>query len=168
MTRIVTTRRSAMIGLSLVGFVAGLAPDPSWAFDASSPNPTNVDATGLVLRGYDPVAYFAADKAVRGVAEFNATYNGATYHFVSAANRDAFKADPAKYEPRFGGFCAMGVAMGKKLDGDPEVFRVVDGKLYLNVSRDVQKKWSEDVPANLSAANKKWPSISAKPPKEIN
>ncbi len=170
MNRIVSARRNAVLALSLFGIsiATGLPDRAAFAFDASSTKAINVDGAGLMLRGHDPVAYFTAGNATKGSPEFSATQNSATFYFASAANRDAFKADPAKYQPQFGGFCAMGVALGKKLDGDPEVFRLVDGKLYLNVSRDAQKKWSEDTSTNISNANSKWPAISAKAPKDIN
>ncbi len=78
-----------------------------------------MDAKGVALRGYDPVSYRAGAHPVMGSGAFTAAYQGATYHFASAANRDAFKTDPAHYAPAHGGSCAMGVAMGRKLDGDP-------------------------------------------------
>ena len=91
----------------------------------------------------------------------------ATLLFASAANRDAFQADPATYAPQSGGFCAMGVALERKLDGDPNAWRVVDGKLYLNVNKDVQKKWLEDVPGNNKKADINWPQIKGKTPKSL-
>lgn len=164
------TRRNAVLLLSAacISIATGLPYRNALAFDPSSTKAVNVDAAGLMLRGYDPVAYFSTGSATKGRDEFSAEHDGMKYRFASAANRDAFKGNPAKYQPQFGGFCAMGVALGKKLDGDPEVFRVVDGKLYLNVSRDVQKRWSEDASTNISNANSKWPAISTKPPKDIN
>jgi hypothetical protein len=87
--------------------------------------------------------------------------------FSSAANRDLFTANPGKYAPAFGGFCAMGVALEKKLDGDPTAWKLVDGKLYLNLNKDVQKKWLEDVPGNLKNAQMTWPKIKAKAPKDL-
>ena len=71
------------------------------------------------------------------------------------------------YAPQFGGFCAMGVVLEKKLDGDPQAWRVVDNKLYLNVNKDIQKKWLEDVPGNISKAGKTWPEIKNKAPKDL-
>lgn len=113
------------------------------------------------------MAYFTAGAPTAGKAEFNAAHAGVTYHFASAANRDAFKAEPAKYAPQYGGFCAMGVALEKKLDGDPNAWRIHDGKLYLNVSKDVQKKWLEDVPGNNKKADVNWPQIKGKTPKSL-
>jgi YHS domain-containing protein len=87
---------------------------------------------GVALRGYDPVAYFTENKAVQGSDQFTTQYQGATYKFESAADRDAFVANPAKYSPQYGGYCAYGVAHGDKADVDPDAFTVVNGKLYMN------------------------------------
>ncbi|HVE50475.1 MAG TPA: YHS domain-containing (seleno)protein [Casimicrobiaceae bacterium] len=116
---------------------------------------------GVALRGYDPVAYFTQGKPVKGVAEHKADYKGSTFHFASRANRDAFTADPAKYAPQYGGFCAYGVASGYKASIDPDSFTVVNDKLYLNYNRDVQKQWSRDVPGYVVKADKNWPQTSS-------
>ena len=76
-------------------------------------------------------------------------------------------ADPAKYAPAYGSFCAMGVALEKKLDVDPQAWRVVDGRLYLNVNKDVQKRWLDDVPGNLATAEKNWPRLKDRVPKSL-
>ncbi len=115
---------------------------------------------GVALRGHDPVAYFANNKPVKGVAEHQAQYKGATFHFASKANREAFMATPEKYAPQYGGFCAFGMAGGYKAATDPAVFSVVDGKLYLNYNRDVQKQWSSDIPGLVGKADKNWPTVS--------
>lgn len=114
---------------------------------------------GVAIDGYDPVAYFTVGKPVKGTSAFNATYNGATYRFSSAENRDMFQADPAKYAPQYGGFCAWGVTKGGLYDIDPEAFAVVDGKLYLNYDKEVQKTWSADIPGFIRAADAKWPEL---------
>jgi YHS domain-containing protein len=84
---------------------------------------------GLAVHGHDVVAYFADGTPTAGSDEFAHVYDGATYRFASRANLDAFKADPAKYAPAYGGFCAYGVAVGKKFDGDPRFWKMVDGRL---------------------------------------
>ena len=127
----------------------------------------NADESGLMLKGYDPVAYFTEDAAVKGSDAFSAQHEGVTYHFASAGNRDAFLAEPAKYAPAFGGYCAMGTAMGLKLDTDPELFRVVEGTLYLNVAKPAQDRWLEDVPGNIAKANAKWQEIQDIPASEL-
>lgn len=89
------------------------------------------------------------------------------YRFASAANRDAFQQEPARYIPQYGGFCAMGTAMGLKLDVDPQAWRIVNNKLYLNLNKDVQKKWLSDVPGHISQTNRKWTEIKDKDPKSL-
>jgi YHS domain-containing protein len=168
-----TTLRSRLLPISFaislaIGLGASLAPSSSFAYDENSTAAVNVDAKGLGLKGYDPVAYFSVGAPTEGKSEFKAAHNGVTYHFASAANRDAFKANPAKYAPQFGGFCAMGVALEKKLDGDPQAWTVADGKLYLNVNKDVEKKYREDVSGNNKKAEQNWPELRNKTPKSLN
>jgi YHS domain-containing protein len=160
--------RNSLIAVAAAAALAsGLAPTAAFAYDENSTAAVNVDAKGVGLQGHDPVAYHTVGAPTAGKAEFSAKYNGVTYLFASAANRDAFKAEPGKYEPAYGGFCAMGVALEKKLDGDPTAWKIVDGKLHLNVNKDVQKKWLEDVPGNNKKANMNWPTIKAKTPKSL-
>ncbi len=154
---------------AMISTLAALAvvPNLAYAYDEKSSSALNVDAHNVAVKGHDVVAYFTAGSPTSGKAEFAAKHEGAVYHFSSAANRDAFKANPAKYAPQFGGFCAMGVALDKKLDGDPTAWKIVDDKLYLNVNKDVQKKWAEDIPGNLVKAGSAWPLIKAKAPKDL-
>jgi YHS domain-containing protein len=159
------TRRFTL-GAALAIAIAGgaILPSTVFAYDTESTSAINVEAGEVILHGYDPVAYFTANAPTKGDAQFRAEHGGAVYHFASAANRDAFLASPDRFVPQYGGFCAMGAALGKKLDVDPTQFRVVDGKLYLNVNADVFAKWSEDVPGNIAKADANWPTIrDAKP-----
>jgi len=119
----------------------------------------NIGTNDLAIKGFDPVAYFTKNMAVEGSAKYTATHEGAIYRFASAANRDKFNADAAKYAPQFGGYCAMGVALNKKLDVDPQAFHIENGKLYLNLNKDVQKKWMTDVPGHLKTADRIWAGI---------
>ena len=160
-------RRQVAVALLATASALGFMPHAAWAYDESSTSALNVDAKGVAIKGYDVVAYFTAATPTLGKPEFTSTHNGASYLFSSAANRDAFRQNPARYAPQFGGFCAMGVVLNKKLDGDPAAWRVVDDKLYLNVNKDVQKKWLEDVPGNLVKASKFWPAIKDKTPKSL-
>src|SRR5215472_9456367 len=91
----------------------------------------NVDANGLGLHGYDPVAYFTAGKAVKGDPQYQSDYDGATYYFQSADDKSAFDKEAGKYAPQYGGYCAMAMAMGKVEDADPDYFLVYEGKLFL-------------------------------------
>lgn len=114
---------------------------------------------GFALGGYDPVAYFKENKPVKGAAQHGFVYRGSTFHFISAANRDAFAADPARYTPQYAGFCAFGVSNGYKAATDPAAFTVVNNKLYLNYNREVQGKWSSDIPGYVGKANARWPAV---------
>lgn len=114
---------------------------------------------GVALGGYDAVAYFSQRKPVKGLAEHATRYNGATWHFASVQNRDAFVADPHRYAPQYGGYCAWAVASGYTAKGDPQIWRIVDDKLYLNYSRRVQRRWSKDIRGNISRANGNWPDV---------
>lgn len=157
---------AAALTVSLGG-TALLASSDAQAYDQSSPSAINVEAGNVILHGYDPVAYFSAGKPTPGDAKFSVEHAGATYRFANAENLKAFQANPDRYVPQYGGFCAMGAALGKKLDVDPTQFRVVDGKLYLNVNADVFKKWSEDVPGNVAKADANWPSIKDSAPSAL-
>jgi hypothetical protein len=116
---------------------------------------------GLAVAGYDSVAYFTDGKAVAGSPDFTTEWNGATWRFASAAHRDVFVAEPAKYAPQFGGYCAWAVAQNDTAGIDPESWRIVDGKLYLNYSKDIQAKWERDVPGNIRKADANWPKLLA-------
>ena len=115
---------------------------------------------GVAIRGYDPVAYFTEKKPVRGSPAHKAEFKGSTFHFASQANRDAFKADPAKYAPRYDGYCAFGVAGGYKAAIDPAAFTIVEDKLYLNYNSGVQRQWRGDIPGFVSKAEKNWPQVA--------
>ncbi|RPH43879.1 MAG: hypothetical protein EHM87_12415 [Burkholderiales bacterium] len=142
------------LSLALVATLTPLA--------ASAAAPANVDARGVAIHGHDPVAYFAEGKAVPGKAEFSATAGTATYWFANEANQRRFMADPARYEPQYGGYCAYGVAQGHTPDIDPTAFRIVDGRLYLNLSHAVQKRWQADIPGFIDRANRNWASLKSR------
>jgi len=114
---------------------------------------------GVAINGYDPVAYFADGRAVEGSADITADWQGATWRFSSAQHRDAFLADPEKYAPQYGGYCAFAVARGYTAKTDPDAWSIVDGKLYLNYSQGVRATWSQDIPGNISSANANWPKV---------
>ena len=119
-----------------------------------------VFATGDgAIRGYDPVAYFSNGQPTRGKPEFKTEWQGATYYFASAENRDRFRADPEAYAPQYGGYCAYAVSQGYTAPVDPNAWKVVDGKLYLNYSTGVQKRWQQDISGHIRAADMHWPSV---------
>lgn len=120
----------------------------------------NLDKSGLAIEGYDPVAYFTQQKAVEGKKDITLTNDGVTYHFATTQDRDLFKANPAKYEPQYGGWCAYAMgATGEKVEIDPATFKLLDGKLYLFYNKyfnNTKKKWDKDE-ANLKAkADANW------------
>lgn len=107
-------------------------------------------APGLAVHGYDVVAYFNAAAPTIGEEQFSTVHDNATYRFASKDNLDAFKANPARYMPQFGGYCAFGVSVNAKFDGDPKVWRIVDDKLYLNLSPGIQQEWVKDIPGKMT------------------
>lgn len=116
-------------------------------------------ADGAAIHGYDPVAYFKDNEAVPGKPEFTAEYQGATWRFASAANRDAFVADPAKYAPQYGGYCAYAVSQGSTASTDPDAWTIRDGKLYLNYSKSVRALWALNKSGYIAAADSNWPKL---------
>lgn len=128
---------------------------------------TETDANDVILSGYDAVSYFTVNKAVEGSKDFTAAHKGAIYQFSSAENRDAFKANPAKYEPAYGGYCAFGSKFGKKFEVNGKAFEIVDGQLYVNKNESVYERWSEDIPANIEEADVKWKDIAYKAPSAL-
>jgi YHS domain-containing protein len=108
------------------------------------------------INGYDPVAYFTESKPVKGKNEFTFVWKESNWFFSSAKNRDLFKADPEKYAPQFGGFCAYGVSEDHKSPTSPDAWTIVDGKLYLNYNKDVKELWTKDRDSRIKVANENW------------
>lgn len=117
------------------------------------------ERNGLAIEGYDPVAYFTDKKAVKGSSEFHAEYQGSVFYLDSAAHRDLFMANPTKFAPRYGGYCAYGMAKGYKAAIDPAAFTVVGDKLYLNYSDTVRTHWLSDIPGYIRKADANWPEV---------
>lgn len=131
-----------------------------------------VDKTGFAVSGYDVVSYFALPQSgigqpqpspLPGRAAITAMYNGATFAFATEANRAAFLANPAAYVPQYDGHCAYGVVKGGKVPGNPTLWRIVDGKLYLNITKNVVSFWEKDIPGNLTTAEKNWVRLDPAP-----
>jgi len=128
---------------------------------------TQQDVNGVILSGHDAVAYFTMNKPVKGYAGISAVHDGAIYHFSSEANRETFNANPAKYAPQYGGFCAYGAAIGAKFPIDPTVFAIVDDKLYVNNSANVSKLWTAKQDQAITLADKKWSKIRETPSADL-
>lgn len=123
-------------------------------------------APWLMIDGYDPVAYFTERKPVKGLKGFEYQWMEATWRFASKENLELFKEDPEKYAPQYGGYCAYAVSQGYTAKVDPEAWDIVDGKLYLNYSKSVQKKWRKKRDEYIILADKNWPELRAKEQKE--
>jgi YHS domain-containing protein len=119
------------------------------------------------VQGYDVVSYQTGKRPIRGNGNFVTTHEGATYQFSSVENLETFEGNPGKYAPAYGGFCAFGVSVGKKFIGDPEVWRVVDGTLYLNLDTGIQAEWLKDVPGRIKTADGTWKKIENKSPASL-
>lgn len=139
--------------------------DTSAVVEASTSEDSNIryftDGNGVAIRGTDPVAYFTQGAPQRGRSEFTHTWRGATWKFASAENRDRFIEEPERYAPQYGGFCAWAVSQGYTASTVPEAWKIVDGRLYLNYSKRVQRTWEQNIPGNIAKANSNWPGVLA-------
>lgn len=124
--------------------------------------PLNLDSNGVAIQGYDPVAFFTQNRPVKGLPEFKSDYHGARYLFASAEDKATFDANPAKYEPQFGGFCAFGVSKGRLVPVKIEAFQIVNGRLLMQYDLDIKQDFNKDQQGNLQKADRNWPEIAAK------
>jgi YHS domain-containing protein len=129
------------------------------AASATSPiAPVNTEH-GLAIKGYDPVSYFTDGKPMRGSAQFSTSYKGVLYRFASAEHRDRFVAEPEKFVPQYGGYCAYAISLNLIADIDPDEWAIVDNKLYLNNGFFAQTLWSFDKRGNISKGDRYWPLV---------
>jgi YHS domain-containing protein len=141
--------------------LTAIAPVLGVAAPALADPPVNKSLLGgVAARGYDVVAYFEDGEPVPGSSEHAHEWRGATWQFASAGHRDLFAADPERYAPQYGGYCAYAVAKGTTADIDPRAWKIVDGRLYLNKSPKVQALWEKDVPGHIAAADANWPAAA--------
>jgi YHS domain-containing protein len=128
----------------------------------------NADTDIVAVQGYDVVSYHQGDGVpVKGNGHHVATYKGASYLFATEENHKIFTANPEKYAPAYGGFCAFGVSKGKKFVSDPLAYKIVDSKLYLNLDKNVQHVWLKEESQNIADANKNWTKIETIPASEL-
>jgi hypothetical protein len=127
-----------------------------------STSPINLDANGVALGGYDPVAYFDGGTPKKGIPAIYASYAGARYFFATAAHRQTFLKDPTMYIPEFGGYCVVGAAYGEKVDVDPDTGKVVNGKLYLNNNQKALEIFDKDREGTITKARINWPRVKDK------
>ncbi|MGZ3184612.1 MAG: YHS domain-containing (seleno)protein [Telluria sp.] len=117
--------------------------------------------------GYDLTTYFTQEKPARGNGHHTAVVDGVTYLFATDGNKKLFEADPAKYLPQYGGYCAYGVSVNKKFVADPDVYDIVDGKLYLNLDSKIRGIWSQNIGGRIHDADSNWKAIANKKPSEL-
>ncbi len=141
-----------------------LASLAMWAGSALAASPEH---STTAVGGYDVVSYRTGEKPVRGNGNHLVVHEGVTYLFQNEENRKAFEKNPQSYVPAYGGYCAFGVSVGKKFVGDPDVWRVVDGRLYLNLDTRIQEEWVKDVPGNIRQANARWTEIRDEDPASL-
>ena len=160
-------KRTMILGLGVLGatlvmaFTAMMPGRLGLAFGqaGAAPRVETSLVPGVALAGYDPVAYFTLHKPTEGRKDITLTHLGAEWRFASEANRAAFRADPAKYAPQYGGHCSWAVANGYTAKGDPEAWRIEGGKLYLNYDLSIKARWEEDIPGNITRSDGNWPKL---------
>lgn len=124
----------------------------------------NTDTDGVAIRGFDAVAYFAADGSAKGDPKYQLVWNGAKWLFSNAENLERFRQNPEAYAPQFGGYCSYAVSKGYTANGDPEAWKIVDGKLYLNYSKKVRDLWEKDEAVNIEKGKTNWVEFETTPP----
>jgi YHS domain-containing protein len=152
-----------MTRTALILAAAALSVTSAAALPAAAEAADDLVYTGLfsntALEGYDAVAYHTEGEPVRGARDFTAEWNGATWRFANQDNLDLFLADPEAYAPQYGGYCAWAMAEGYTAKGDPNFWRIVDGRLYLNFNQEIQERWEADIPGFIAAADANYPAI---------
>ncbi|VXD19711.1 YHS domain family [Planktothrix serta PCC 8927] len=126
---------------------------------ATTRHPQFYTENGIALDGQDVVAYFTQNKLMTGMSQFKHSWGGTNWLFSSAANRDLFAQNPEKYAPQYGGYCAQGASEAHLVATQPDAWKIVNGKLYLNYDKTVQAQWITDIPGHIASANKNWPAI---------
>jgi YHS domain-containing protein len=156
-----STRKFVMLNRRL--FLSAIAVSAVSALStpafAKKPSVYTGIVAGVGAGGYDVVSYFTDGAPKKGNAKFVANYNGAKWYFTSAEHMKTFQASPGKYAPAYGGYCAYAVANGVTAKGDPKLWKIVGGKLYLNLNKVAQSRWNEDIPGNIASANQNWPKV---------
>lgn len=151
-------RLTTVLALPLVLVLVLALALPGAAAAAKDPIYTST-FSDLAVSGYDPVAYFEDGKPAEGNSGHEFKWKGATWRFANRANLQAFKADPEAYAPQYGGYCAWAVSQGYTASTDPHAWKIVGGKLYLNYSQSVQKRWAQDIPGHIASGDANWPSV---------
>ena len=147
--------RACLLIVFAVAFMDMVGPSPALAKSEIYKN-----WQGLAIKGYDPVAYHKEGRPMEGSSSYEFVWKDAKWRFASAAHRDLFAADPERYAPRYGGYCAWAVSEGYTASVDPEnAWSIVDGRLYLNYNVEIKQKWEKDIPGNIRKADANWPGV---------
>ena len=173
-----TMLRYSLAAAGIAALISGAVPNPGYASDTVIKNPLRIERSAgtiilaenktklkkvrlnnVILKGYDPLAYFKQGKAVRGSPFITSTYNGSTYLFASREDKAEFDKSPAKFEPQYGGYCAYSMSKGERHDIDPKAFHIYKGKLYVCETPEQMKKFSANVDAYISKADQNWLKI---------
>jgi len=166
----------SLAATAIAAMIAGAGPNSASAFEKSTVAFARIGKAGgttilaeqettskkrinLMLKGYDPVAYFKQGRAVKGKGSIRSTDNGVTYLFASKANKADFDKSPAKFEPQYGGFCANTMVKGKLSESDPNIFHIFKGKLYVHSSPAAEKEFRSNPDANITKADGNWLTI---------
>lgn len=156
MTWLNRRRFLTLASIAAMATASGLMADSA---RAAKPQTFTGLVEGVAVGGYDPVAYFTQGKPMKGSADHSLMHEGAEWRFSSADNKALFAANPAKYAPKYGGYCAYAVSQGYTAKGEPEVWKIVDDRLYLNFNNGVQRRWEKDIPGHISKADGNWPTV---------
>lgn len=149
-----TSRRQVLASIGLMSLMC-LAPGRASA-------EINTNGGSVAIRGYDPVAYFTDSRPVKGSPSFQHEWQGALWHFASAEHRDMFAANPERYAPRYGGYCAVGMGYGQKVRIDPQAWSIVGGRLYLNNSPGIARRFLADPQGNIARADQHWRQLGGR------
>lgn len=161
------TLNTLIAAAALIGTVS-VAPAAFAVDEYNVSTGTTLSGAGVALRGDDAVALATGLEVTAGRATFTYEHDGVAYYFVSERTMKRFAASPQTYMPQYGGFCAFGVAIGKKLDADPRLADIVDGRLYLFLNEVAFEKYKEDRAGTLAAAERKWPAMHHVAVSEVN
>ena len=142
--------------LVMAALAIGAAVSPAFA---DQPATYTARFSNVAVGGYDVVSYFTENRPVRGTEQFKIIHRGAEYRFASAEHLATFRANPDRYAPQYGGYCAWAVSQGYTAPGNPNNWRIVDGRLYLNYNAEIQRRWEGDIPGFIRNANTNWPRV---------
>lgn len=148
-------KSSHLIGL-LMSFVVVLLLSDGFGTNGTA---GEAGSENIAIRGYDPVAYFKVGEAKKGDPSHAFSWHNLTWHFQSEEHRQLFQENPEKFAPQYDGYCAWAMTESRKAETDPEVWKIVDGKLYLNCSMAAYEKWSRDIPGNIGKADANWAKL---------